>query len=211
MKHIVTFCLLFLFSTALVAHPHSFLDIKNNVLVSQGKLEGFQMSWWLDEITSSELIYEIRRSDNKAAAIEKIRQEMDDNAVEAHYFSELYNTENTLIEFKSMPFQSSLEIHGNRVIYHFTAQLSEPQLLKGQSFRLYTFEPSYYLAMEYEKPSDLTISDASLCHVGVEQPKVNQELRLYASKLDKTELPDLPADSLSLGAQFAQKVSIVCE
>lgn len=203
--------LLCLVSPVVLAHPHSFLDIKNKVLIEQGKLNGFEMSWWLDEITSAELIYEINSAKDKQGAIEKITNEMNVSAVEAHYFSELYNAQNTALKFKAKPFQPSLEIQGNRIIYHFTLQLAEPQPVKQQAFRFYTFEPSYYLAIAYDKDSDLTSTAQSECKVSLEQPKVNQELRLYASKLDKTESPDLPADSLSLGAQFAQKVSIVCD
>lgn len=202
---------LLLLPTSLVAHPHSFLDMKNQVLIENGKLEGFRLSWWLDEITSAELIYEINADSDKTAAIAKITEEMNTSAVEAHYFSELYNAKNEPIKFKAKPFDPTLEIQGNRVVYHFTLKLADPQAVKGQAFRFYTFEPSYYLSMAYEKESDLSATQQSWCNVSLEQPKINQDLRLYASQLDKNQSPDLPNGSLSLGAQFAQKVSIVCE
>lgn len=210
MRRFLLFFSLMLSGVAL-AHPHSFLDIKNKVLFEQNKLHGFEMSWWLDEITSAELIYEINAAADKAAATQKIIDEMNVSAVEAHYFSELYNAKDEPIKFKAEPFKPSLEIQDNRIIYHFTLQLAEPQPLEKQAFRFYTFEPSYYLSMAYDKESDLTATAQSNCKVSLVQPKVNQEIRLYASKLDKTDTPDLPADSLSLGAQFAQKVSIVCD
>lgn len=203
--------LLCLVSSPLFAHPHSFLDIKNQVIIEQEQLVGFRMSWWLDEITSAELIYEINSSADKSEALKKITAEMDASAVGAHYFSELYNAHNEPVKFKAKPKDSSIEVQGNRVIYHFTLPLASPQKLKGESFRFYTFEPSYYLSMAYEKESDLTATSQSLCKITLEQPKINQELRLYASRLDKNDTPDLPAESLSLGAQFAQKVSIVCD
>lgn len=211
MKPSFVLFLLSFFSAFVAAHPHSFLDIKNKVLIANGHLDGFQMSWWLDEITSAELIYEINSSSDKQEAMAKITNEMNDSAISAHYFSELYNANDEPIKFKAKPFQPSLEIVGNRIIYHFTLQLAQPQPLKGQRLRFYTFEPSYYLSMAYEKPSDLTASTQSLCKISLEEPKINQTLRLYAAKLDKSESPELPPDSLSLGAQFAQKVSIICD
>lgn len=198
-------------STPLVAHPHSFLDMQNKVLINQDKLEGFELTWWLDEITSAELIYEIKSAENQAEAIQKITREMDISAVENHYFSELYNAENQPIKFKAKPQKSSMEIKDNRIVYRFTLALSDPPMVKGQSFRFYTFEPSYYLSMAYESAKDVTASEQHLCKVSMEEPKVNQDLRLYASQLDKEDMPDLPSESLSLGAQFAQKVSIVCK
>lgn len=200
-----------LISFSLHAHPHSFLDMQNKVLINQDKLEGFELTWWLDEITSSELIYEVKSAADRDEAIKKIKDEMDISAVENHYFSELYNKENQPVKFKAQPFDSHFEIKDNRAIYRFTLKLAEQQLVKGQSFRFYTFEPSYYLSMAYEKASDVTSSEQNLCQIKMEEPKVNQDIRLYASQLDKTDTPDLPADSLSLGAMFAQKVSIVCE
>ncbi len=212
MKKIFLTLLGLLIANAASAHPHSFLDMKNNVLFAQDKLEGFAMSWILDEITSAELIYEINSSDNKKETIKKITEELNQSAVDAHYFSELYDEKDQPIKFKSQPTTPRIEVKNNRVIYHFTLSLATPQNVAGRSFRLFTFEPSYYLSMSYEQPQDVTSTPQSLCEVAMTEPKVSQSLRLYASKLDKTETPDMPdSGSFSLGAQFAQKVSIVCK
>ncbi|QIM63409.1 ABC transporter substrate-binding protein [Pasteurellaceae bacterium Orientalotternb1] len=201
-----------LFSLTAIAHPHSFLDMRNKVLIENEQLQGFEMTWILDEITSSELIYEIQSNKNRKAAEAKITEELNQSAVDNHYFSELYDEKNTPIKFKSKPVQPSVEIKDNRLFYHFTLSLAQQQPVKGKSFRLFSFEPSYYLYMGYEKYSDLTSSKQNLCKVSLEEPKVNQQLRLYASSLDKTESPDMPSEnSLSLGAQFAQKVKIECQ
>lgn len=201
-----------LFSIAVLAHPHSFLDIKNKVMIENGRLNGFAMTWILDEITSAELIYEINQSSDKQAAKQKITQELNESAVNNHYFSELYDEKQTPIKFKAIPINPSIEIQDNRVFYHFELTLATPQDVTARSFHLFTFEPSYYLYMGYEKFSDLTSTDQSLCKVSLEEPQVNKSLRLYASGLDKTASPDMPEDiSQSLGAQFAQKVNIVCQ
>lgn len=208
----VTFLLFFLgFSPLVSAHPHSFLDIKNQVQISQGKLYGFKLSWILDEITSAELLYEIKTAKDQSAARKKIQAEMDTSAVEAHYFSELYDEKKQPIKFKSKPQDSALEIQGNRVIYHFTLGVATPVTVKGKTFHFYTFEPSYYLAMEYNQPQDLTATEQPDCQVRLIEPKISQDLRLYASALDKTAQPDESLIGGSLGAMFAQKVSIECQ
>lgn len=191
------------------AHPHSFLDIKNHVLIENGKLSGFKLSWILDEITSAELLYEIKSDPQKNT--QKILAEMDNSAVDAHYFSELYDDQNRPLKFKNRPADSRLEIQGNRVIYHFTLRLAEPQAVAARRFSFYTFEPSYYLAMEYNSPNDLTITEQSACRAELVMPKVSQDLRLYASRLDKADSPDEQKIGGSLGAMFAQKVSVQCQ
>lgn len=194
------------------AHPHSFLDMKNKVLIENDTLKGFAMTWILDEITSAELIYEINQSTDKTAAKQKITQELSESAVGNHYFSELYDERKTPIKFKSQPTAPAIEMKDNRIYYHFELSLATPQPVKGRAFSLFTFEPSYYLYLGYEKFSDLTSTEQNQCKVSLEEPKVNKSLRLYASGLDKTDTPDMPSDdSQSLGAQFAQKVSILCQ
>lgn len=211
MKILLSLFLCF-FSLSAVAHPHSFLDMKNKVLIENGTLNGFAMTWILDEITSAELIYEINQSRDKTAAKQKITQELNESAVGNHYFSELYDEQKTPIKFKSQPTSPTIEVKDNRIYYHFDLSLATPQPVKGRAFSLFTFEPSYYLYLGYEKFSDLTSTEQNQCKVSLEEPKVNKSLRLYASGLDRTETPDMPSDdSQSLGAQFAQKVSILCQ
>lgn len=211
MKHFA-FLLFFLgFAPLVSAHPHSFLDIQNQVQILDGKLSGFKLSWTLDEITSAELLYEIKTAKDQAAARKKIQAEMDSSAVEAHYFSELYDEKKQPIKFKNRPQNSALEIKGNRVIYHFTLPVAQPVAVAGKSFQFYTFEPSYYLAMEYNSTADLTATAQTACRVSLVEPQVSQDIRLYASKLDKSENPDVQLIGGSLGAMFAQKVQIECK
>lgn len=211
MKRYFLLMLLFL-TTPLSAHPHAFLDMQNKVLIEQGELQGFAMSWILDEIASAELIYEIKSSKNKRAAEDKITQELNQSAIDNHYFSELYDEKDTPIKFKGKPVNPRIEVKNQRVYYHFTLALASPPKVAGRHFRLYSFEPSYYLYMGYEKFSDLTSSEQNLCKVSLVEPKINQQLRLYASGLDKTDTPDMPSEHRqSLGAQFAQEVSILCQ
>lgn len=211
MKKILLALTAFLFPLSLFAHPHSFLDMQNKILINRDKLEGFEFTWWLDEITSAELIYEIQSAADRDEAVKNMTKEMDSSAIENGYFSELYNKENKSIKFKDKPQNSSMEIKDNRVVYRFTLALAEPLPVKGEVLRFYTFEPSYYLSMAYEGAKDVTSNEQNFCQIKLEEPKVNQDIRLYASKLDKTDTPDLPSGSLSLGAMFAQKVSIICE
>ena len=212
MKKIFTLLSLCFISNSLVAHPHAFLDMKTHVLVEDGKLHGFNMTWILDEITSSELIYQIKRSDNEKAETKKITDELTASSVGAHYFSELYDQDKKPIKFKAQPKNPHIEIKNHQVLYHFGLILSKPQEVKDRSFNLFTFEPSYYLYMGYANAKDVTITQQNWCTVSMQDPKADQSMQLYASSLDKNDSPNLPMDNgLSLGAIFAQKVAIKCQ
>lgn len=203
--------LMALASSQTFAHPHSFVDLKNKVLLDGTLLKSFQMEWMLDEITSSELIYELNTSKDKAKTQQTITAEMVQSALQNHYFSTLYDSQNQPIKFTTTPTDTRFEVKGNRVVFYITFHLSQPYDLKQNKARFYTYEPSYYISMEYNRENDLSISNAS-CKATLVQPQVDSKLRLYASSLDKTQTPDMPEnEDYSLGAQFAQKVEIICE
>lgn len=193
------------------SHPHSFVDLKNNVIVDGTILKSFQMEWMLDEIASSELIYEMNNSKDKEKTRKDITAEMVQSALQNHYFSVLYDSKNKPITFTTQPTETRFDIKQNRVVFYITFHLTKPYELKQDKVRFSTYEPSYYIAMEYNRPNEISISNAS-CQATLVQPQVDNKLRLYASSLDKTQSPDMPDnEDYSLGAQFAQKVEIVCD
>lgn len=188
------------------AHPHSFLDMKTHALVENQQIIGFQTQWTLDEIASSELIYEVKTSENQAQAKQKITEEMIQTAKNEHYFSYFYNAKNRLIKFTDQPSDYTFDIDSNRIVFKMKFYLEQPQSLTDGETTLTSYEPTYYLGMEYNHAQDVTISDEK-CQIRLEQPQISNDLRLYASSLDKDDTPD---DS-SLGAKFAQKVKMQCE
>ncbi|WGE90059.1 DUF1007 family protein [Actinobacillus arthritidis] len=207
----ILICLISCITSQAIAHPHSFIDLKNEVLLEGTTLKGFQMEWTMDEIASAELIYEVKSSSDREATKKSITAEMVQTVIENHYFSYLYNAKNEPLKFTTKPSDTTFRIADKRVVFYVTFYLSQPYDLTNNPVRFYTYEPSYYMAMEYNNKQDLSISNQE-CKVSLEQPQVNQSLRLYASSLDKTQTPDMPdEDGNSLGAQFAQKVVAVCE
>lgn len=193
------------------AHPHSFVDLKNHIILEGTQLTSFQMEWMLDEVASSELIYELNNSKDKEKTRKDITAEMVQSALQNHYFSVLYDSKNQPITFTTQPTETRFDIRQNRVVFYITFYLTKPYELKQDKVRFSTYEPSYYIAMEYNRPNEISISNAS-CKATLVQPQVDNKLRLYASSLDKTQSPDMPDnEDYSLGAQFAQKVEIVCD
>lgn len=188
------------------AHPHSFLDIQTKALMQDTLLTGFQMHWMLDEIASAELIYEVQTSSNHEETKKKITDEMIETAKSEHFFSYLYNANGELQKFSDKPSNYAFDIEQNRIVFKVNFYLEQAQDLKNAPATLMSYEPTYYMGIEYNSPKDISISN-SACQIRLEQPKVDQSLKLYASSLDKN---DTPEDS-SLGRQFAQKVVMVCE
>ena len=201
------FTLLFsLFSLNVLSHPHAFVDLKTQALTENQTLKGFRMSWTLDEIASSTLIYEMQSSADPNKTKQDLTQEMIDTAKKDHYFSYLYNQKSNLIPFTEAPSDYGFVVENNRIIFSMNVYLSEPQKLSTVPITLMSYEPTYYMAMEYNYQSDVSIDDKK-CEIKVVQPKVDDTLKLYASSLDKDQTPE----DQSLGRAFAQKVEMKCK
>mgnify|MGYP000079684340 CR=1 FL=1 len=205
MKYFVTLFFSF-FSIGVFAHPHAFVDLKTQALIENQTLKGFRMSWTLDEIASSTLIYEMQSSADPVKAKQDLTKEMIDTAKQDHYFSYLYNQKNNLIPFTEMPSDYGFVVENNRIIFSMNVYLSVPQKLSIVPITLMSYEPTYYMAMEYNDQSDVSIDDKK-CEIKVVQPKVDDTLKLYASSLDKDQTPE----DQSLGRAFAQKVEMKCK
>lgn len=205
MKYFITLFFSF-FSIGVFAHPHAFVDLKTQALIENQTLKGFRMSWTLDEIASSTLIYEMQSSADPVKAKQDLTKEMIDTAKQDHYFSYLYNQKNNLIPFTETPSDYGFVVENNRIIFSMNVYLSEPQKLSIVPITLMSYEPTYYMAMEYNDQSDVSIDDKK-CEIKVVQPKVDDTLKLYASSLDKDQTPE----DQSLGRAFAQKVEMKCK
>ncbi len=52
------FALLTLISSSALAHPHSFIDMKTELVADGDRFTGLKMIWTMDEITSADLLYD---------------------------------------------------------------------------------------------------------------------------------------------------------
>lgn len=193
-----------------LAHPHSFIDMQTKVLFKENKLTGFEMFWQLDEIASSDIIYELNNSKNRENTKKFIEKDLMDNLIKSHYFSYLYDQNNNPIKYTTKPSNYYIEVKNHRVLFHFTFYLTYPQSIEQQTFRLMTYDPSYYVSMTYSGKQDI-FSHHKQCTTTLEDAQADSDLRLYAAGLDKNQSGILPDNSDgSLGAMFAQTVNISC-
>lgn len=191
-------------------HPHAFIDLKTHALIDNGFLQGFETRWILDDLASAELIYEIQNSADPEQARKNIAEELSETARAAHYFSTLHDKQSNALAFADAPSRYDVEVTDGRIHFLMTISLQNTFDVTQSPVVLRTYEPSYYISMEYSAPSDVSVSD-NHCKAHWEQPKTDNSLRQYAQSLDKSDTPDLPNnEALSLGAHFAQKMVIQC-
>ncbi|WP_279324772.1 zinc transporter binding subunit ZevA [Conservatibacter flavescens] len=212
-RYILFFGALSSLSFAVNAHPHAFVEMKNKILVENNQLVGFSMNWVLDEASSSEMLYDLALAGEDKQAQRKLADEMMKNIVGEHYFSYLYDQAQHKIKYTSKPRHYGLKAEGSKISYYFEFLLSQPQTLEKNQFTLMTYDPTYYVSMYYDSPQDATSKNAvdfsalpKGCSGTIIEPNVSEQLAVYAQSLDRSQRN---VDD-SLGAQFAQKVVIVC-
>lgn len=205
---IAIFTLMLLVSHMAWSHPHSFIDMKTELLTDNDHLTGFKMIWTMDEITSADLLYDAGKARPGSVVWKKLAAQVMANVLGQHYFTEVWQGKHR-VKFLNLPKEYQLSRNGNKAVLEFILPLGEPQSLSNTQYRILTFDPSYFVDMYYDNAQALTLPDAlkSRCQLDLHTPKPDDSLKQYALSLDKA---DAPPDDMDLGQQFAQTVTLTC-
>jgi ABC-type uncharacterized transport system substrate-binding protein len=198
-----------LLSFATLAHPHSFIRLKTGVLVANGQWTGLEMRWTMDEITSADLLYDAGDAKPGEEIWKKLAAEVMANVLGQHYFTEVWHN-GQKVKFMNRPLHYGMEREGHQAVLIFALPLAAPQPLSGQTYTFSTFDPTYYVDMSYEHDSDVTLPTElrEKCKLRVHTPQPGDDVLDYAQSLDKA---DAPEESMELGKQFAQTVTLQCQ
>ncbi|WP_370606497.1 DUF1007 family protein [Pantoea ananatis] len=202
------FALFTLVSSSALAHPHSFIDMKTELVTKDDRFTGLKMTWTMDEITSADLLYDASDAKPGTVVWKKLAAGVMANVLGQHYFSEIWHNKQR-VKFLNLPTEYNLSRSGNKAVLEFLLPLAEPPLLKNERFEILTFDPTYFVDMFYDKPEALTVPQAlqSRCAFTLHTPKPDDSLKQYALSLDKA---DAPPEDMDLGRQFAQTVILTC-
>ncbi len=201
--------LLMALSPAVVAHPHSFIDMKTALVAQGDTFTGLKMTWTMDEITSADLLYDAGDARPGSVVWKKLAAGVMANVLGQHYFSKVWHNKQR-VKFLNLPTEYNLSRNGHKAVLEFILPLAEPPTLTGQHFEILTFDPTYFVDMFYDNPGALTLPPAlqGRCRFTLTTPKPNDSLKQYALSLDKA---DAPAEEMDLGRQFAQTVGLTCQ
>lgn len=191
------------------SHPHSFIDLKTDLLVEHNQLNGLKMTWTMDEITSADLLYDAGSAKAGSPVWKKLAAEVMANVIAQGYFTEM-SRNGQRITFKSVPQEYHLYRAGNKAVLTFILLLRKPEPLAGSRWQFSVFDPSYYIDMAHGSERDVTLSSPpdKPCKTVLHQPNPGDTVRAYAQSLDQNDSPEEQQD---LGRQFAQKVELICK
>lgn len=188
------------------AHPHSWIEIKTQILGQDGQITGLNMQWSFDPMTSMYMLDgEDTSPDNEQATFASLTTAMLENMIDDDFFSFLYHG-GEQIEY-SPAINGDLVRDRARLVMSFDLPLAQPLAIGDGPLELMIFEPSYYVDMSWRSPQDITLSREleSQCSVEIVEPNPTPEQMSYAYSLPADAEPDN-----TLGQLFTQSVHIRC-
>lgn len=199
---------LMLMSNGASAHPHNWIDMQAELVIDdQLQLSGINMSWQFDPYYSITVLSEFKQGEKTVQQqLDELGDLMVNNLAEYGYYSEISLGQELLSLPK--PKQWSLTVKDAQLLLTMDFQLSEKQAINGLALSLSTFDPTYYVSMNYLKSHNLLLpaSVSTDCQWQLILPSPSEEMVEYAAKLDQTM-----KDTDGLGALFAEKMELLCQ
>lgn len=205
------FLALAVFSSAVQAHPHVWIDARGQVLIESNAITGMRHHWTFDEYFSAWAIQGLDSDGDGVLTPAELQPLADENIVGLDYYS-FY----TFAETASGPvgfagaFDPSMVFENGRATLTFTVLFDTPQPL-SRSFDIEVGDPEYYAAFTFEGTDAVTLEGvAEQCQVVVSAPRpIAPELeeRLFMLGPEVTELPE---DLRQAARDLANLVTIEC-
>ncbi|WP_261816922.1 DUF1007 family protein [Vibrio gallicus] len=194
------------FSSSVWAHPHSWIDIKTQVIGKDKTVDGFKMEWTFDRMTTAYLLDgEDMSAQHRKQTLQSISKSVIDNMVPSHYFTNL-DADKHSFDYQKVT-HSVLKVEKGKAILSFTLLLKKPYLFDGKDLYLRIFDPTYYVDMSWKSLSDFQFSKtmAAECTSSLIKPHPTPAQVNRAMTIPMDANPDY-----QLGKVFTQAIKFSC-
>jgi ABC-type uncharacterized transport system substrate-binding protein len=138
-KQSATVLFLAVLSSAVAAHPHSFITLKTEIVATDNQLTGLKMRWTMDEMTSADLLYDAGDARPGDEIWKKLAAEVMANVLGQHYFTEFWHN-GQKVKFLNRPSEYGMSREDHQAVLTFVLPLAQPQPLAGQKYSFSTFD-----------------------------------------------------------------------
>lgn len=208
LRSLIVFAFAALAATAAEAHPHVFIDAKEEIVFNaDGKMAAIRHIWQFDAAFTAFAVQGLDTngdgdlSDEELQPLAKVNVE---SLKDFYYFTRLkVNGQRAPVDD---PKEYWLDFHGGRLTLFYTLPLRKP-VAPGRNTTLEVFDPEYFVAFDFiaEKPITLTGAPAG-CKAHYKPPKeldAQTATMLAAIPADQRDLPpELAEVAASLGSQI---------
>ncbi len=193
--------------TAALAHPHVFVEAKEEVVFDKGMVVGVRHVWHFDRDFTSVAVKGLGPKKDGNLSKEDLASLADVNVRSLATFG--FFTRMTVAGKEvtaNAPTDHHLEFRDGRLTLFFTLPLATPVAAKGQ-FTLAVFDPTYFVGFDFGPEATANLAGApptcSTTSRLPQKPDARTMARLSTLPIDVTELPpDLRAAAELLATQF---------
>lgn len=203
-----------LVSTAVVAHPHAWIDLEITLEIDdQQRLSAMQQRWTFDPIYSLLLTEDMPNADAPAArteALDAMLAQLLGNIAEHGYLTELWHGDHQVDS--AGVHAASLSINGDdRLVMAFTLMPEQPLHLGEAPLHYRIYDPVFYIHMLHGDSATITLTQPGEngqrdCSVSLRQPRPSASAIARATAVDFGQ-----ASADGLGRHFAETVSVQCD
>ncbi|GAM71018.1 exported protein precursor [Vibrio sp. JCM 19236] len=194
------------FSGSALAHPHSWIDTKTQILGNNKTLDGFKMEWTFDRMTTAYLFDgEDMSPHHQQQTLKAIAKSIINNMSPSHNFTYLDEAKHSL-DYQKVS-DETLRVEKGKAILDFTLLLDKPYQFHGKSLALRIFDPTYYVDMSWDSASDVQFSK------GLEGNCSSSLIEPHPTVAQVNKAMTLPVDAspdYQLGKVFTQTLNFSC-
>lgn len=194
-------------SGSAMAHPHSWIDTKTQILGKNQTINGFKMEWTFDRMTTAYLFDgEDMSPHHRQQTLKAISQSIIDNMLPSHNFTYLDEGKHSL-DYQKVT-DASLKVDKGKAILDFTLLLDKPYQFHGKELSLRIFDPTYYVDMSWESSKDVQFAPQlqGYCSSSLIQPHPS------AAQVNKAmAIPVDASPDYQLGKVFTQTIKFSCK
>ena len=200
-----------MFSLPALAHPHSWVDMKTEILGQNDTITGFKMQWTFDRMTTAYLLDgEDMTPHHRVKTLKAITQSVIKNMLPSHnftYLEEGKGKKKHLLHYQAIT-DGHFDVVKGKAIFNFTLPLLHPyQFNQNKPLSLRIFDPTYYVDMSWTSKDDVQFSPTlkPYCSATMIEP--------HPTPAQVNKAMAIPIDAspnYELGKVFTQAVTFSC-
>ena len=196
------------------AHPHVWITARSDVVFNEaGLIVAVVNDWTLDEAYSavaSDGLDVNHDGTYDTSELEPLTKENIDSLKDFEYFTYVY--QNAQKVSLATPDDASQSMMGRNLRLRFRVPLSTPIDPKTQAFTYRVYDPSFYIAVEFDPSQPVHVVAApSGCESKIEPPKQTEELSSTKDMLASKPMDWQAPVEENFGALFADVVAVHCK